>query len=151
MKLRYTLGLYLLMATVIPWPEHFAAGIGQPRFHALIYLFGHSGVIHYVVNGIGWLMLWKVVNLKRTLSAWLLSVLCALYLPTSEPVIGWSTVIYYYLGICLASMSKENRIKILLLTSIGFFLPHVAAGFHAVMLTGGWITRKIEKAWEKTY
>lgn len=150
MKLRHSLGVYALMAAAVPFPEVFATAGGLRNWHNLVFMFGHAGLLHYLLNGLAWLLLWKVVTPGRTLTAWSLSALCAAIIPLPEPTIGWSPIIYYYLGLCLAHMPRADRWKLILLTLAGFFMPHIAAGMHLALLTTGWLMRKLEIAWEKT-
>ncbi len=150
MRLRYSQGFYTLLALALPWPERFAAAGGWDGGRCLIFMAGHAGVLHYAVNALGWLMLWRVATVGRTLAAWAFSALCAALLPLDEPVLGWSCIIYYYLGLCLAGMPRARRRRLLAVTVAGFFLPHVAAGMHAALLAIGWLMRKLEVAWERT-
>ena len=150
MRLRYSLGIYVLMAAAIPFPDVLATNGGIRNWHNLVFMFGHAGILHYLLNGLAWLLLWKVVTVTRTFAAWVFAVLCAAIIPLSEPTIGWSPIIYYYLGLCLAHMPRTGRWKLILLTLAGFFMPHIAAGMHLALLAAGWLMRKLEIAWGKT-
>lgn len=150
MKLKYTLLLYLFMALAVPFPDYFAAGHGTPPINHWIYMFGHAGWLHYLLNGLGWLMMWKIATPARTLTAYLLGVVAVYVLPLPEAVLGWSAILYYYLGLCLAYMPPGRRSRVLALTCIGFLIPHIAASIHLFMLAAGWIIRKIELRWERS-
>ncbi len=150
MKLKYFFWLYLLMGIAVPYPELMAAGPGTEAWKNWIYMFGHAGWLHYTLNGIGWLMMWKIATVRRTLTAYALSVCAAYWLPHSEQLLGWSTVICYYLGLCFAYMPKQQRYRLVAVMVIGLFIPHIAASLHLIMLASGWLIRKLEIAWEKT-
>ena len=139
--------LYLLMAPLVPLSHELAVHAGSAWWTHLVYMYGHAGWAHYLLNGLGWVMMRKIATPARTATA----VAVAALLPATHlPVLGWSVVIYYYLGLCLASMPSVARMRLLALVGIGFFLPWIAAWHHAGMLTAGWILRKVERKWEKT-
>lgn len=73
-----------------------------------------------------------------------------IFIPSGSPVIGWSVIIYYYTGLCLSSMDGGRRNRLFAITALGFFLPHIAGGYHAAMLAAGWILRKLEVGWQRT-
>lgn len=138
---------YLLLAPLVYYGKELSVYNGSPWWTHATYMFAHSGWLHYFLNGIGWFMMRKIVSPARTTAA----LAAAFLLPSTHlPVLGWSVVIYYYLGLCLASMNPSSRIKLLALVGIGFFLPWIAAWHHAGMLAAGWMMRKLERKWEKT-
>lgn len=138
---------YLLLAPLVCYGKDLAVYDGSPWWTHATYMFGHAGWLHYFLNGLGWLMMWRITTSARTLSA---VAVAALLPPTHLPVLGWSVVIYYYLGLCLAAMPTGARIRLLMLVGIGFFLPWIAAWHHAGMLAAGWMLRKVERKWERT-
>lgn len=129
------LGGVLAVSDVSPWWTHFT------------YMLGHASWMHYCLNGIGWTLMRPILTPARTMVAYLLA---AAIPATSTPVLGWSVIIYYYLGLCLATMRTGDKIRIVLLVSAGFFIPWIAAWHHAVMLAAGWLIRKVERKWERT-
>ncbi|MDB1067937.1 hypothetical protein [Phocaeicola vulgatus] len=143
MKMRYSMGLYLCMTVLLPYHEFLSGS------HWL-YMFGHAGWLHYLLNGMAWAFLWKVITPARTLVAWMFAVGISFFIPSGSPVIGWSVIIYYYMGLCLSSMDGGRRNRLFAITALGFFLPHIAGGYHAAMLAAGWILRKLEVGWQRT-
>lgn len=150
MKLRYFIAIYTAMAFLIPFHDKIAACGGTEEYRNWVYMFGHAGWLHYMLNGIGWLMMWKIATPTRTACAYLLSVSAAYMIPHDEPVLGWSTVIFFYTGMCLAHMPRKRIIRIALVIAISFFIPHIAALMHLYMLIAGWMIRRLEIAWKKT-
>lgn len=150
MRLRYFFILYLSMLFLLPFRDDMAAGGSYSHWHNWIYMFGHAGGLHYTLNGIGWLMMWKIATVKRTMAAWLLSVIAMYAVSPSQPVLGWSTIIYYYLGLCMNHAPRSRQVSLILLTLTGLLLPNIAAWLHLIMLAAGWIARKVEVAWERT-
>lgn len=129
------LGGMLAVSETSPWWTHFT------------YMLGHASVLHYAMNGIGWTLMRPILTPARTLTAYLIA---AAIPASSVPVLGWSVILYYYMGLCLAAMPRGARIRLLLLVSVGFFIPWIAAWHHAAMLFAGWLIRKVERKWEKT-
>lgn len=138
---------YLLLAPLVLLGQYLAVMDGSPWWTHLTYMFGHAGWIHYALNGAGWVAMRHITTTGRTITA----ITVASLIPASDvPVLGWSVVIYYYLGLCMASMSAGARLRLMALVGIGFFVPWIAAWHHATMLTAGWIMRILERKWEKT-
>lgn len=138
---------YILLCPLIGLGHILAVSDTSPWWTHLTYMFGHANLLHYCLNGIGWMLMWPVLTPARTLTA----ILVAAMIPApSIPVLGWSVVLYYYMGLCLANMPRGARIRLLLCVSAGFFMPWIAAWHHAAMLGAGWMIRKVERKWEKT-
>lgn len=150
MKMRHSLGGYLLLVFLLPCGKQLAVHPGAGILPHLFYPFAHASWLHFLLNGLAWAFLWKIVTPARMLAAWSLSVLVGYLLPASLPVLGWSVIIYYYWGICLTSMKNGVRLRLLLLVIVGFFIPGMAALHHAAMLSLGFIIRKVEILWQKT-
>lgn len=150
MKLRYFILTYAAMLPLLPISNTLAAGAGREEWHNWVYMFGHAGPLHYALNGIGWLMMWKIATPGRTTAAWIMSALAMYVIPAEQPVLGWSAVIYWYLGMCMVHKDKTRRIKLILFTLTGFLLPNIAAWLHLTMLAAGWLSRKTELAWKRT-
>lgn len=138
--------LYLLLAPLIGCGT-LAVSTSSPWWTHLTYMLGHANVLHYGMNFVGWVLMWPILTPARTVTAILLA---ALLPATDVPVLGWSVVLYYYLGLCLGSMPKGDRIRMLLCVLAGFFIPWIAAWHHAAMLAAGWLIRKVERKWERT-
>ena len=52
------MGLYLCMTVLLPYHEFLSGS------HWL-YMFGHAGWLHYLLNGMAWAFLWKVITPAR--------------------------------------------------------------------------------------
>ena len=97
---------YILLAPLVFYGEYMAVCNGSPWWTHLTYMFGHAGWLHYLLNGIGWAMMHRIITPARTLTA----ITVAAMLPeTHIPVLGWSVVIYYYMGLCLAGMTFSSK------------------------------------------
>ena len=138
---------YILLAPLVYAGKHLAVSETSEWWTHIAYMFGHAGWIHYLLNGIGWTLMRPIITPARTLTA---IVIAALLPATAIPTLGWSVVIYYYMGLCLAAMPTGAKIRMLLLVCVGFFVPWIAAQHHAAMLFAGWMIRKVERRWERT-
>lgn len=139
--------VYILMAPLVLYGKEMAVYAGSPWWTHLTYMFCHAGWLHYVLNGIAWTMMGRVITLSRTVAA---IVIASLLPETHIPVLGWSVVLYYYMGLCLAAMPFASRARLLTVVAIGFLMPWIAAWHHAGMLFAGWVIRKVELKWERT-
>ena len=138
---------YILLAPLVLYGKEMAVFSGSPWWTHLTYMFGHAGWLHYLMNGICWAMMHRIITPARTLTA----IAIAAILPeTHIPVLGWSVVVYYYMGLCLAAMKTSARLRLLAIVVAGFLMPWIAAWHHAGMLFAGWMIRKVEMKWERT-
>lgn len=57
--------------------------------------------------------------------------------PSASPTLGFSVIIFWFLGFILPALSTYRRMRLLLLVLISLFIPGMAASFHiAAMLMG---------------
>lgn len=138
---------YILICPLVCFGGMLAVSDSSPWWTHFTYMLGHGSFVHYLLNGIGWTLMRPILTPARTLTAFLIA---AAIPATSVPVLGWSVILYYYTGLCLASMPAGARLRLIMLVSVGFFIPWIAAWHHAVMLFAGWLIRKVERKWEKT-
>lgn len=138
---------YLLLAPLLLVGDKMAVSETSPWWTHIAYMFGHASWLHFVLNGFGWMCMREIVTPGRTLTA---MVIAALLPATSIPTLGWSVVLYYYMGLCMGAMPAGAKIRMLLLVCVGFFIPWIAAQHHAAMLLSGWLIRKVERRWERT-
>lgn len=138
---------YILMCPLVCFGGMLAVSDSSPWWTHFTYMLGHGSFVHYLLNGIGWTLMRPILTPARTITAFLIA---AAIPATSVPVLGWSVILYYYTGLCLASMPAGARLRLIMLVSVGFFIPWIAAWHHAVMLCAGWLIRKVERKWEKT-
>lgn len=139
MKLRYVATSYAVMGLLAygrtrDWslcPDNGLSG-------HLLYMFCSSSLVHYMLNGVVWCVMWKSVTIVRTLFAWLAAVIVGYLLPVTLPVCGWSVVLYFYLGMMMRQMAMDVRFRLLCATLIGLFVPGIAVWHHIGMLACGY-------------
>lgn len=142
MKMRYSMGLYLCMTVLLPYHEFLSGS------HWL-YMFGHAGWLHYLLNGMAWAFLWKVITLHgRWSHGCSLSEYHFHSFRQSCDRMECHYLLLYGLVPVLHGWGRRNRL--FAITALGFFLPHIAGGYHAAMLAAGWILRKLEVGWQRT-
>ena len=138
---------YVLLCPLVYIGKELAVSDSSAWWTHFTYMFGHASLTHYLMNGMGWAFMRPVITPGRTLTA---IVIAALLPATTIPTLGWSVVLYYYMGLCLGSMPTGAKIRMLLLVCAGFFIPWIAAQHHALMLFFGWLIRKVERRWNQT-
>lgn len=142
MKLRYQLILLAVMIILVPHHRELSSC-------RLTYMFGHAGYIHYMLNATSYIFLWRIASPGRLFVAWLCAVGCS-FIPSALPVIGWSVVIYFLVGMTLAYRSKVAILNIIAPIAISLFIPGIAAAHHAAMLFLGVLWSKWEGVWQRT-
>lgn len=145
--MRWWAWIYLLMLPLIPWGTALAVSTDSPWWTHITYVWAHAGILHYCLNGLCWVMMRNIITPARTITA----IAIASLIPAGDlPVLGWSAILYYYMGLCIATMHPSSRVRLMLLVALGFFMPWIAAGHHALMLAAGWLIRKVEVKWLRT-
>lgn len=142
MKMRYIILEIAVLGVLLPETDT----LSMSRW---TYMLGHGGWVHYALNMTSWLLMWRIATPGRTLVAYLTAVACH-FIPDKGTVVGWSVVIYFFLGMMLCGMPNNRRWRIVGCLALGAFLPYIAAWHHAAMLACGWIYRKVEERWVQT-
>lgn len=146
-KFYITLAFCLLLIPFIAHTAWFAVGVSKPLYTHFVYMFGHSGWLHWTVNAWSLLMLHNVIKWYRLLAAYALSVLLSfIYLP-SLPVVGLSVVVVFLLGMAATQIWYRDRWALGLtvgLLFIGCFLPGFAGVYHVVMFALGYAFFRLE-------
>lgn len=145
--MKWWLIYYMLLAFLIPYRDMLAVSRESEWWTHFAYMLGHAGWLHYMLNGIGWLAMRKIITPARTVTACIIG----WFIPATDmPVLGWSVVLYYYMGLCLATMRRADKWRLIGIVAIGFLMPWIAAWHHAIMLAAGWMIRKVEVSWQRT-
>lgn len=113
----------------------------------LLYMTCHSSVLHYVLNGVMWCVMWQSVTSVRTVAAWVCAVGVGYVLPVTLAVCGWSVVLYYYLGMMMRQMATDVRIRLLGVTLMGLLIPGIAVWHHLLMLLLGYMSEWVRRRW----
>jgi hypothetical protein len=141
-KFRYQLILLAVMAALMPFRSELSSC-------CLTYMFGHAGWLHFMLNALSHALLWRMVSPQRLVVAWVCAAACW-FLPSSIPVLGWSVVIYFLVGLTLARRCGSSRLNVVLSLVVSFFIPGIAALHHALMLGLGFLWSKWEGVWSRT-
>ena len=140
-KFYATLVFTLLLLPVVPYTSWFAVGVSTSAYTHFVYMFGHSGWLHWGVNAWSLLMLHNTIKWYRLLAAYILSVaLSFVYLPAA-PVVGLSVIVVFLLGMAATQIWYRDRWALILtvaLLLLGCFLPGFAGVYHLVMFALGY-------------
>ena len=143
--LRYQWTPVLLLVLLIPFRDGMALPpAGASLFRHLAYPIAHAGFLHWFINATAWLSLWRFVSWRRMAAAWCSAVLIGYlapylqlpFLPCSErrPVLGFSVVIFWFLGFILPLLRSGARLRLVATVCISCFIPGIAASFHIAAL-----------------
>lgn len=148
MKLRYTVSLFMVMG-VLTYGRTPIISLCRENgtIGHLCYMFCHSSLLHYLLNGISWCVMWNNVTVARTLWAWLMAVVVGYVLPYGTPVCGWSVILYFYLGMMMRLMASDVRLRLLALTLIGLLIPGIAVWHHVMMMVCGYVGEWCRRRW----
>lgn len=142
-----TLVSVALMALIIPLHRFLAVSSSSPSYTHFVYMFGHASLIHWAVNSWCIIMLHHHFRVIRMTIAWGMSVILSFVYYPSLPVLGASVIISFFMGLTAPWLYAYKRLafwQMLLLMTIGCFLPHIAGVYHVVLFVLGFIYAKVE-------
>ncbi len=156
-KLYLTALAVALMAPLIPLAPLLAVAPGSPGFTHWLYMLGHGNVLHWLVNGWTLLMLHNVFRWYRLLTAYLVAVAASFILPLvpytavspPSPVLGASVITAFFLGWVSPHYWQRDRLTACFIAAIiiaGFFIPGIAAAYHALPYALGILAVYAERA-----
>lgn len=142
--------LYYVMATFIIFRDELALSADSGFMQHILYPLAHANLLHYAVNGFSLLFLSVYMTWQRTAWAYAFSILCGyLYIP-SLPLLGCSTVIYYYLGMLFVHYNSWNRFHLLSVSFAALFIPGIAAMTHIIMMAFGILSEIVRLNYTRT-
>lgn len=148
MRTLYLTIIFITMtALVIPLHRSLAVSASSPLYTHFVYMFGHAGFVHWMVNSWCIIMLHHHFRAIRIVLAWLASVTLSFIYYPSFPVLGASVLISFFMGITAPWLYTYKRLafwQMLFLLAIGCFLPHIAGVYHLVLFTLGILYAKVE-------
>lgn len=151
-RFRITLATCLLMLIFVPFVDKFAVFVDTPLYTHFVYVFGHEGFLHYIINAWALLAMHNLYRWYRVLAAYAFAVLLSFIALPGQPMVGASTFTCFFFGFSAPWLWRKERflliltIALLLMTCVlpGFAgIPHIAAfSFGTVFsLTEGYIRR----------
>ena len=152
-RFRIAMAACLLMALCVPLSGYMAVSADAPAYTHYVYMLGHAGWLHYLVNTWSLMVLHNLFRWYRVISAYLFAVALTFFALPPQPMIGASTFTCFFFGFTAPWLWRKERlalflmVALLLLTCIlpGFAgIPHVAAfSFGVVFSLAEGYTRRI--------
>lgn len=137
----------LLMLSLVPLHERMAVSSSSPFYTHFIYMFGHAGLLHWIINAYALFVMHNLCHPSRLAVAWAAAVILSfIYLP-QLPVIGASVFVTFFLGFMSLRLWQRQRLLFwmsLLLVSVGFLMPNIAALYHLAMMAAGLAWNRVE-------
>lgn len=124
------------MAFLVPLTDSLAVSRTSPVYTHFLYIFGHDGYLHYIINAWSLLVMHNLFRWYRVVSAYLFAVLLSFVALPAQPMVGASVFTCFFFGFTAPWLWRKERllliltVGLLLLTCIlpGFAgIPHVAA------------------------
>ena len=96
-KLRLTMLMCLVMAAFVPFSHMFAVSQETPTYTHFVYMTGHAGWLHYIVNAWSLLLLHNLFRWYRVTVAYGCAVILS-YIPlTDKPMLGASVIVCFFI------------------------------------------------------
>ena len=130
-RFEITIAACLLMAAALPFPDVFAVSEDSPIYTHFVYLFGHSGVIHYLINAWTLLVVHNLLRWYRLIAAYLWTVGVSYVLLPDQPMVGLSVFNCFFIGFAAPWLWRRDRLAVVLTAGL-LLLTCVISGFAGV-------------------
>ena len=126
----------ILMAAAVPYTSDMAVSTTSPTYTHYVYMAGHAGWLHYLVNAWSLLILHNLFCWYRVLAAYIGAVAISYTLLPDQPMVGASVFTCFFIGFWAVFSWYKDKLSVLMslgllaLTCIlpGFAgIPHIAA------------------------
>lgn len=155
LKFRITIIACICMAFLMPLTSHLAVSADSPAYTHYVYMTGHDGWLHYIVNAWSLLVMHNLFRWYRVATAYLLAVLVSYVALPESPMVGASVFTCFFFGFSAPWLWRRDRLAVgmtaglLALTCVlpGFAgIPHVVAFSCGVVFSmgEGWVRRMVE-------
>lgn len=142
------LGVLLLLVLFTTSPQTEGAFLFGQHLNRFTYHFYHANIFHFLANAWAlWLMRPSFSDLAK---AYPLAVIASLF--ALQPTIGFSAIIYAYIGINIIrwKVSLVDWGVFITANLITLFIPNIAFGVHFAAFTLGITTWKLKNSLKKT-
>lgn len=137
----------LLLLPLIPLHSRMAVSPDSALYTHFVYMAGHANIIHWLINGWTLFVLHNLYTVSRLIVAYILSVALSFVYYPDRPALGASVIVAFFTGFMLIWLYQRRRLvfwQLMILIVVGFFIPHVAAMYHLVMMAAGLIYNRLE-------
>ncbi len=135
-RFRITIAVCLIMALLVPLTDVLAVSYDTPLYTHFLYIVGHDGYLHYIINAWSLLVMHNLFRWYRVLVAYAFAVLLSFIALPAQPMVGASVFTCFFFGFTAPWLWRKERmlliltVGLLLMTCVlpGFAgIPHVAA------------------------
>lgn len=139
-KFRATIVTCLLMLAGIPLAEKLAVTNTSAWYTHYLYIIGHGGFIHWIVNAWTLLVLHNLFRWYRVIAAYAICVLEGYYLLPELPMVGASVFTCFFIGFATPYLWRKSRLTVgmtLALLTLTCILPGFAGVQHIASYSAG--------------
>lgn len=138
------LAILCAMTLLIPLAPVIAVSRQAGLIPHLFYPLAHASLIHWAFNAYAILTLHAAASPRSLTTAYVLAVILAAVLPPDTPTLGLSVISFFLIGTILTRLCRLRPltfIQLIIFVAVSFFIPGIAALYHAVMLALGLVCR----------
>ena len=130
-KFRITIATVLLMLPAVPYADLFAVSADSPVYTHYIYMFGHAGWLHWLINAWTLMVMHNAMRWYRVLAAYLWAVGESYFLLPSQPMVGLSVFNCFFIGFAAPWLWKRDRLALAMTVAL-LLLTCVISGFAGI-------------------
>lgn len=140
MKLKYQWPLVWCLLLLVPLRDVLSLSATDNSLQPhLLWPLVHANIIHWLLNTIGFMVLWRCVTAPRLFWGYVSSVVIGYFWvmlqeffgeDTGIRLCGLSGIILFLIGCIFLNMKKAGRIRFAVLVAVSCFIPGIAASVH---------------------
>lgn len=137
---KITIVVCLLMALAVPYTELLAVSDNSPTYTHFVYMLGHAGWFHWLVNAWTLLIIHNLLRWYRVILAYIVTVSISYVLLPEQPMIGLSVFNCFFIGFAAPWLWRKDRTAALMtvgLLVLTCLMPGFAGVQHIVSLING--------------
>lgn len=127
-KFYASIALCLLMGLAAPYTDLLAVSETSPWYTHYLYIIGHNGFLHFLINAWTLLVLHNLLRWYRVVAAYLWAVFISYILLPDIPMVGLSVFNCFFIGFATPWMWRRDRLTVFLTLGL-LLLTCVVSGF----------------------
>ena len=146
-KFKITIVICLLMLLAVPYTDGLAVSVTSPSYTHFVYMMGHDGYIHYVINAWSLLVIHNLFRWYRVVTAYAFAVLVSYIALPDHPMVGASVFTCFFFGFTAPWLWRKERLVLFMTIALLLatcFLPGFAGIQHIAAFSFGTVFSLVE-------
>ena len=130
-RFKITIAVCMLMLAAVSFTDLLAVSHGSPLYTHFVYVFGHDGYLHYIINAWSLLAMHNLFRWYRVTAAYAFAVLLSFVALPAQPMVGASVLTCFFFGFTAPWLWRKERMLLILTVGL-LLLTCVLPGFAGI-------------------